>query len=142
MMIIFHFIFLMLKIPILKVELSRFLKKSICTKCLILQNVLHVDEILFFEKFQLNGALKILMYYQIMNVIMKLYQFFKYEIDLNTILTQLVSNIFSTYFYHTKVFEMYPTSHKLNVGPYGFIFLLQNILNLLSCVHIKNCSIF
>jgi hypothetical protein len=25
---------------------------------------------------------------------------------------------------------------------YGFIFLLQNILNLLSYVHIKNCSIF
>jgi hypothetical protein len=63
--------------------------------------------------------------------------------NLNTILTQLVSNVFSTYFYDTKVVQtLYPTSHKLNVGPYGFIFLFQNILNLLSCVHIKNCSIF
>jgi hypothetical protein len=67
---------------------------------------------------------------------------FKYEVDLNTILTKLVSNVFSTYFYDTKVIEMYTTSHKLNVGPYGFIFLLQNILSLLSCVHIKNYSIF
>ncbi len=37
--------FKMLKNLILKVELSRFLKKnSTCTKCLILQNALHVDE--------------------------------------------------------------------------------------------------
>jgi hypothetical protein len=30
--------------------------------------------------------------------------------------------------------------HKLNVGPYGFIFLLQN--NIFSYVHIKNYFIF
>jgi len=57
---------------------------------------------------------------------------------LNTILTQLLSNVLSTYFYDIKVVQtLYPTSHKLNVRPYGFKFLLQNILNLLSCVHIK-----
>jgi hypothetical protein len=59
MMIIFHFMFKMLKIPILKVELYRIKKiTSSCTKCLILQNGLHVDEILFFKEFQLSGALK------------------------------------------------------------------------------------
>jgi len=41
-----------------------------------------------------------------------------YEIGLNTILTQLVSNILSTYFCDTKVVQtLYPTSHKLNIGP-------------------------
>jgi hypothetical protein len=58
-MIIFHFIFKMLKTPILKVGLSKtFLNVSTCTKCSILQNGLHVDEILIFLKFQLSGALK------------------------------------------------------------------------------------
>jgi hypothetical protein len=47
MMMIFHFIFQMLKNPILKVELSRIFKNiSIWTKCPILQNGLIVDEIL------------------------------------------------------------------------------------------------
>jgi hypothetical protein len=69
-MIIFHFIFKMLKNPILKVELSRFFQKnSTCTKCLILQNGLHVDEILIKKKINLVEPQKILMYYQIMNVI-------------------------------------------------------------------------
>jgi hypothetical protein len=47
MMIIFNFIFKMLKKTILKVDLS-FLKinASFCTRCLILQNGLHVDEML------------------------------------------------------------------------------------------------
>jgi hypothetical protein len=59
---------------------------------------------------------------------------------LNTILTQLVSNVLSTYFYNTEVVQtLYSTSHKLNVGPYGFTFLLQDILILLSYVHIENC---
>jgi hypothetical protein len=49
MMIIFHFMFKTLRNPILKVELRRILKNiSTCTKCLILQNGLHVDEILIF----------------------------------------------------------------------------------------------
>jgi hypothetical protein len=57
--IIFHFIFKMLKKPILKVELSRiFFNASTCTRCLILQNGLHVDEILIFQNFQVNGAVK------------------------------------------------------------------------------------
>jgi hypothetical protein len=59
MMIIFHFLFKILKNPILKLELSRFfLNVYICTKCSILQNGLHVDEMLIFKKFQLSGALK------------------------------------------------------------------------------------
>jgi len=57
--------------------------------------------------------------------------------------TQLVSNILSTYLYDIKVIQtLHSTSHKLNVGPYGFIFLLQNILNLLSYVHIKEILFF
>ncbi len=67
---------------------------------------------------------------------------FKYEINLNTILT-LVSNVFATYFYATKVVQILDsTSHKLNAMTYFLIFLLQDILNLLSCVHIKKCFIF
>ncbi len=54
MMIIFHFIFKMLKNPILKVELNRISKNvSTFTKCPILQNGLHVDEIFIFKKFNL-----------------------------------------------------------------------------------------
>jgi hypothetical protein len=56
MMIILHFIFEMLKNPILKVELSRFfLNVFICTRFLILRNGLHVDEILIFQNFKLMG---------------------------------------------------------------------------------------
>jgi hypothetical protein len=51
--------FKMLKNPIFKVELNRILKIiSNHTKCLILQNGLHVDEILTLKKFQLNEAIK------------------------------------------------------------------------------------
>jgi hypothetical protein len=48
----------MLKNPILKVELNRIEKKINCTKCPILQNGPHVDEILIFKKFELSGALQ------------------------------------------------------------------------------------
>ncbi len=49
----------MLKNPILKVELSRIFENvSICTKCLILQNGPHVDEILIFKNIHINGAQK------------------------------------------------------------------------------------
>ncbi len=49
----------MLKNPILKVEWSKFFKNvSTCTKFPILQNGLHVDEILIFKIFQVNGTLK------------------------------------------------------------------------------------
>jgi hypothetical protein len=58
-MIIFYFIFKILKNPILKVRLSRILKNVFtCTKCPILQNGLHVDEILILKFFQFNGTLK------------------------------------------------------------------------------------
>jgi hypothetical protein len=67
--------FKMLKNPILKVKLDRILKKNYtCTKCLILQNGLNVDEILILKNFQLSRALKILRYYQIMNVIIIIYE--------------------------------------------------------------------
>jgi hypothetical protein len=50
----------LLKTPILKMELSRIFKNiSTCTKCPILQNELHVNEILIFSNFQLSGALKV-----------------------------------------------------------------------------------
>jgi hypothetical protein len=48
--------FKMLKNLILKVELNK--NNSTCTKCLILQNGLHVDEILIKKKIQLSRALK------------------------------------------------------------------------------------
>jgi hypothetical protein len=47
MIIISHFILIFLKNPILKVDLNRTFKNaSTCTRCLILQNGLHVNEIL------------------------------------------------------------------------------------------------
>jgi hypothetical protein len=59
MMIIFHFIFKILKNPIVKIELNRIFKNVVtCTRCIILQNRLHVDAILFLKKIQVNGALK------------------------------------------------------------------------------------
>jgi hypothetical protein len=62
----------------------------------------------------------------------------KYEINLNTILTLLVSNVFSSYSYDTKVVQILDsTSHKLNANDVFFNILLQDIFNLLSCVHIK-----
>ncbi len=49
----------MLRNPILKVKLRRIFKNiSTCTKCPILQNGLHVDEILIKKKLQLSRALK------------------------------------------------------------------------------------
>ncbi len=51
--------FKMLKKSILKIELSRIiLKNSTCTKCLILPNGLHIDEILILKNFQFSRALK------------------------------------------------------------------------------------
>jgi hypothetical protein len=49
MMIIFHFMVIMLKTPILKVDLNLFIfNTSICMRCSILQNGLQVDVILIF----------------------------------------------------------------------------------------------
>jgi len=50
-MIIFHFMIIMLKTPILKIDLSIiFLNASTCMKCHILQNGLQIDEMLIFKK--------------------------------------------------------------------------------------------
>jgi hypothetical protein len=41
--------------------------------------------------------------------------------------------------YDTKVFQSwYSTYYTLNGGPCFFIFLLSQVINLLSCVYIKN----
>jgi len=134
----------MLKKPILKVDLSKEkINASFCTRCLILQNGLHVDEILIYKKYQVTMSLKYI--YVLSNYAYYDHNIsnFKYEINLNTILTLLVSNVFSTYFYDTKVVQILdPTSHKLNAMTYFLIFLFQNIFNVLSCVHIKKCFIF
>jgi len=56
MIIIFRFILKMLKNPILKVDLNRILQNaSTCTRCPILQNGLHVDEISIKKKIKLVG---------------------------------------------------------------------------------------
>jgi hypothetical protein len=57
-MIMFHFILIFWKNPILKRIRYKFFKNSTCIKCLILQNKRHVNEILIFFKFQVKGALK------------------------------------------------------------------------------------
>jgi hypothetical protein len=112
----------MLKNPVLKVNLNKIKKIiSTCTKCSIFQNGLHADEILIFQELQLSRALK-------NTYVLSNYEFYNhnifnilYEIGLNTILTQLISNVFSTHFYDTQVVQiLYPTSHALNLGPYGF----------------------
>ncbi len=55
----FSFYVKMLKTPLLRVDLSRFfLNASICTRCSILQNGQHVNEILILKKIQVTGALK------------------------------------------------------------------------------------
>ncbi len=57
--IISHFIFKNLKNPILKVFLNRIFKNaSTCTRCSILQNGLHVNEISIDKKILVIGALK------------------------------------------------------------------------------------
>jgi hypothetical protein len=123
-MIIFHLMFKILKYLILKVKLSRIFKNiHTCTKYLVLQNGLHVGEILILKKFNLVEPYKnmyVLSNYECYNHnISKFY----YEVGLNTILTQLVSNILSTYFYDIEVVQtLYLTSHKLNVELHGFIF--------------------
>ncbi len=59
MMIVFPFMFKILKNPILKVELSRIIKNiSTYTNCMFLQIKLHGNEILIKKKIQLSGALK------------------------------------------------------------------------------------
>ncbi len=125
-MIIFHFIFKMLWKPILKVELSRiFLNASTCTRCLILQNGPDVDEILIFQKFQVNGALKDT--YVLLN-----YACYNYNISKNLIWSRFEHN-----------FD--PISFKCTFNLllwYQSCSNFQDIFNLFSCVHIKNCLIF
>jgi hypothetical protein len=59
MMIIFHFTLSNFGNPILEVKSNKFFKNvSTCTRCVILQNGLHVNKILIFWKIQVSGALK------------------------------------------------------------------------------------
>jgi len=92
----------------------------------VLWNRLNVNEILIFKEFQLSGALKntyVSLNYECYNHNISN---FSYEISLNTILTQLVSNILSTYFYETKVVQiLYPTFDKINVWPMVLYFYFK-----------------
>jgi hypothetical protein len=63
-------------------------------KCLNLQNGLEVDKILNVFYFQINGALKIPMYYKIMHVIIIMHKTYSVKVGLNTKLTQSCSNYF------------------------------------------------
>jgi hypothetical protein len=58
------------------------------------------------------------------------------------ILTRSISNIFVTYFYYTKKFQiLYLFYYKLNGEVNGFMFYLR-IFYLLSFFYVKNCFIF
>jgi hypothetical protein len=97
MKIIFHFNILILKTEHLHVNLSRFTKIALtCRKFPILQNGLQVNEILNFFYFQVNGALKKFVYYQIMHVIIIIHKPSNVKIGLNTKLTLSCSNLFFT----------------------------------------------
>jgi hypothetical protein len=90
----FHFNIIDLKDEHFHVDSSRFYKIAfICKKCLILQNGLQIDEILNVFYFQINGALKIIVYYKIMHVIIIMHKNSSVKVGLNTKLTQLGSNI-------------------------------------------------
>ncbi len=67
------------------------------------------------------------MYCQVMHVIIIIYQNF---------------NMKQVSMYNFQSNFIYPTSHKLNAMTYGLIFYLKIILNILSCIHIKNYFIF
>jgi hypothetical protein len=141
--IIFPFKFKMLKKSILKIKLSiieqiifTLHKMSHLTKCNKCK--WNID----LKKFSLVEPWKIFVCYQIMNIIIIIYQIFNMKWVLNTILIQLVSNVLSTYFYDTKVVQiLYPTSHKLNVRPMVLHFYFK-IFSISFVVSIKNYSIF
>jgi hypothetical protein len=109
-----------------KIKLGRFLTFNGRGSKLVVWLPTLEDEILIFKKFQFSGGVKniyVLSNYEFYNHNISN---FKYEVGLNTILTQSVSNVLSTYFSHTKIIQiLYPTSHKLNVGPYGFTFYFK-----------------
>ncbi len=95
----FHFNIIDLKYEHFHVDSSRFNKiASTCKKCLILQNGLQIDEILNVFYFQINGALKIIVYYKIMHVIIIMHKNNSVKVGLNTKLTQLGSNMLLTLF--------------------------------------------
>ncbi len=98
-------------------------------QCPILQNGLHVNEILIFSSFKLmEKNTYVLSNYACHN---QNISNFKYEVGLNTILTQSISNILSTYFSNTKVAKiLYPTSHKPNAMTFFFIFLIYFLVSI------------
>jgi hypothetical protein len=102
----FHFNIIDLEDEHFHVDSSRFYKIAFtCKKCLILQNGLQVDEILNVFYFQINGALKILVYYKIMHVIIIMHKTFSVKIGLNTKLTQSGSNLLLILFMIPKNFK-------------------------------------
>jgi len=99
MKIKFHFNIIDLKDEHFHVNSSRFYKiASTCRKCMILQNGLQVDEKLNVFYLQINGALKILVYYKIMHVIIIIHKTSSVKVGLNTKLTQSSSNLLLTLF--------------------------------------------
>jgi hypothetical protein len=57
-------------------------------------------------------------------------------------INQAFSYILLIYFYDTKVLQiLYVTYYKLNAMICVFIYLLKDILNVISCVYTKKCFI-
>ncbi len=81
------------------------------------------------------------MYFQIVHIIVIIYEISNVKIVLNIILNGLVSKLL-VYFYETKVFQiLFLTHHKLSGGLDGFIFLLVKVFSTLWYVYVKNCNL-
>jgi hypothetical protein len=108
------------------VDLSRFYKIAYtCKKCPILQNGLQVDELLNVFYFQVLKSLK--KYFCTTKLCM-----FVHQID--PIRFKFIFHLI----YDTKVFQiLYSIYHRLNGGPFFFIFLLTQVFYLLLCVYIN-----
>ncbi len=77
------------------------------------------------------------MYFQIVHIIVIIYEISNVKIALNIILIGLVSK-----FRWYKVFQiLYLTHHKLSEGFDGFIFLYVKVFNTLLYVYVKNCNL-
>jgi hypothetical protein len=106
MKIKFHFNIINLKDEHFHIDLSRFYKIAFaCRKCPILQNGLQIDEIWNIFYFQVMKALKILVYYKIIHVIIIIHKISSVKVGLNIKLTQSSSNLFLILFMIPKFFK-------------------------------------
>jgi hypothetical protein len=81
--------------------------------------------------FKLMEAYNIFIYFQIMHIIMIIYQKFNVKLTLNIILiTLLISNLLVTYsyFYDANVFEIFYQLTIYSIEEFGFIILLPKVL--------------